>query len=168
MPLRKLDRTPSGWGSGVGGVRHIKCECEPDSMRISCEVYPEEPEGKPATLTGIEVELRNAEETHFHGRTFTGHFDKDVVCWVDSGVIECEGEKVISGQKYRKIQYETIDPKILLSTTNAEKVREWLDKRGLRSIVLEHPSLLTEEERNELEKILGKDIYTIKTEYVKE
>jgi len=79
---------------------------------------------------------------------------KTLICNVKDDVMECidsEGKK----SKYRKITYLTIKPGVFASTITAERVRKWLDEKGLRTIVLEYPSLLTEEEREELEKVIG-------------
>jgi len=91
-----------------------------------------------------------------------------LTCKVNDDIMECtdsEGKEF----KYRKTTYLSIKPEVLASTVTAERVRKWLDKKGLRSIVIEYPSLLTEEERRELEKIIGsRDIYTYKTAWVEE
>jgi len=92
-----------------------------------------------------------------------------LICKVKDNVMECidyvKGKKA----KYRKTTYLSIKPEILASTITAEKVGKWLDEKGLRSIVIEHPSLLSEEERKELEKVIGsKDIYTYTTAWVQE
>jgi len=94
-------------------------------------------------------------------------FEEDTLtCKIKDDVMECinsEGKKI----KYREIIYLSIKPEILASTITAEKVRRWLDEKGLKSIVIEHPNLLTEEERRELEKVIGlKNIYTYETTWV--
>jgi len=64
----------------------------------------------------------------------------------------------------RKITRLTIKPEILASTITAEKVRRWLEKKGLKAAVIERPNLLTKEEKEELEKLIGsKDIYAYET-----
>jgi len=64
----------------------------------------------------------------------------------------------------RKIARLTIKPEILASTITAEKVRRWLEKKGLKAAVIERPNLLTKEEKEELEKLIGsKDIYAYET-----
>jgi len=69
----------------------------------------------------------------------------------------------------RKITRLTIKPEILASTITAEKVMQWLEKKGLKAIVIERPSLLTEKEKKELEKLIGsKDIYAYETAEIEE
>ena len=65
----------------------------------------------------------------------------------------------------RERTYLTIKPEALASTINAERVVEWLNRKGYRDIVIEHPNLLSEKDRKELEDILGEEIYTYKTVY---
>jgi len=64
------------------------------------------------------------------------------------------------------ITYRTIKPDVLMSSINCEKILRWLDKKGYSTIVIEHPDLLSEGEKGELEKILGKNIYTTKIKEV--
>jgi len=68
-----------------------------------------------------------------------------------------------------KITRLTAKPEILASTITAEKVRRWLEKKDLKAVVIERPSLLTEEEKEELEKLIGsKNIYTYETVEIEE
>ena len=91
-----------------------------------------------------------------------------LTCKVNDDVMECINSKGKKA-KYRKITYLSIKPEVLASTITAEKVGKWLDKKGFKSIVIEHPSLLTEEERRELEEVIGsRDIYTYKAAWVEE
>ena len=67
-------------------------------------------------------------------------------------------------EKVIKIMYLTVSPRSLASTITCERVMEFLDSHGLSNIVIEHPSLLSPEEFQELSRLVD---FEWKTEYIK-
>jgi len=93
MTLKKMKKTPTGWGSGYTNVDHISCE-KISGTKIKCSI--KSTTGKTEELTGTDVRFINVRYVVMSPRKVTGvemEKENSLACYVDSGRIYCCPEK---------------------------------------------------------------------------
>lgn len=93
MALKKMKKTPTGWGTGYTNVDHISCK-KISGTKLKCSLKPMT--GKTEELTGTDVKFINVDYVYMSPRTVIGfRMGKGnlLACYVDSGVITCRHEK---------------------------------------------------------------------------
>ena len=92
MSLKKMKKTPTGWGTGYTNVDHISCE-KISGTKLKCSLKPLT--GKTEELTGTHVNFMNI-TVYMYPQTVVGVDWKKgnpLACYIDSGVITCLPEK---------------------------------------------------------------------------
>ncbi len=93
MALKKMKKTPTGFGSGYTNVDHISCK-KISGTKLKCHVKPMA--GKTEEFTGTDVKFINIGNVFMSPRTVMGFGlgkDRLLACYVDSGIITCRPEK---------------------------------------------------------------------------
>jgi len=92
MVLKKMKKTPTGWGSGYTNIDVVNC-LRITGTKIQCELVSHKPERKAVYLTGTDAIFNNMEQVSFHPNSISGFAKDKLACYVDSGVIHCLPEK---------------------------------------------------------------------------
>lgn len=93
MALKKMKKTPTGFGSGYKNIDHVRCE-RISSTKLKCFLKPYN--GKDEEFTGTDVVFNKVQYVSVSPRAIIANeFGKGnlLACYVDSGVIQCLPEK---------------------------------------------------------------------------
>jgi len=92
MPLSALEKTPTGWGHGVKGVKFLICNTKKDAFRIVCRAIGDDFNEEPETFEGAEIVVESAEKVKISPTTYSILFKNAGMVWIDSGIIYCKEE----------------------------------------------------------------------------
>ena len=92
MALKKMKKTPTGWGTGYTNIDVVGC-LRITGIKVQCELVSHKPERKAVYLTGTDVIFSGMEQVSYHPNSISGFAKGKMACYVDSGVIHCLPEK---------------------------------------------------------------------------
>lgn len=92
MALKRMKKTPTGWGTGYTNIESIRCE-KINGNKLKCNLISST--GDDEELIGTQVALEKVNKvTIYPKETIAKEFLYNTLsCYVDSGVIHCIPEK---------------------------------------------------------------------------
>lgn len=95
MALKKMKKTPTGWGIAFDDVNTISCKRK-TGIKIECVLAARPPSKEETVLTGIEIQFMDIDRVRFEGEKTFGYMvsgDKKIdamICGLDGGIIYCQ------------------------------------------------------------------------------
>lgn len=94
MALKKMKKTPTGWGTGYTNVDHIVCE-KIGGLKTKCTLMSMSRPTDYAELIGTEVKFHNVDLVQIspNATGATAFRGSSLSCYLDSGIIECHSKR---------------------------------------------------------------------------